>query len=268
MYSSVDFINAITDRRQLKTKEEIIANMIDIFGDARSSPAWRIIKGTHDEDYGKGERTNPMIILTEFFYALLEKTKGIIDRQDIIDNLDKLDLPTDRYKIDQLKQNLKTPTNENKMNNKLRQLIRESINEYIREIDEAGNVAALEAKMAKTQEAIETREKKVNMEGIDEAYHDMLDKGKLKELSSEIKALKKSLAKYEKQLEKLKNKGKKSEEPKEETEKEIVDEVNIDENFPEAGPELEETELNESFLHMQKLAGLITETEYKKKTNQ
>lgn len=151
------------------------------------------------------------------------------------------------------------------MNNKLRQLIRESINEYIREIDEAGNVAALEAKMAKTQEAIETREKKVNMEGIDEAYHDMLDKGKLKELGNEIKALKKSLAKYEKQLEKLKNKGKKSEEPKEETEKEIVDEVNIDENFPEAGPELEETELNESFLHMQKLAGLITEAEYRQK---
>ena len=56
------------------------------------------------------------------------------------------------------------------------QLIRESINEYIREIDEAGDIAALEAKKNKTQEAIDLREKKMNMEGIDEAYHDMIDK--------------------------------------------------------------------------------------------
>jgi predicted transcriptional regulator len=122
----------------------------------------------------------------------------------------------------------------------LRQLIRESINEYIREIDEAGNVAALEAKMTKTQEAIELREKKINMEGIDEAYHDMLDKGKLKELTNEVKALKKSLTKYEKQLEKLKSKGEKKS-PELEN-KEIVDEVDIDETFPESGAQLEENE--------------------------
>jgi hypothetical protein len=116
----------------------------------------------------------------------------------------------------------------------LRQLIRESINEYIREIDEAGNVAALEAKMTKTQEAIELREKKMNMDGLDEAYHDMLDKGKVKELGNEVKALKKSLVKYEKQLEKLKSKGAKIEKPESE-EKEIVDEA-----FPES--QLEENE--------------------------
>jgi hypothetical protein len=112
----------------------------------------------------------------------------------------------------------------------LKQLIRESINEYIREIDEAGNVAALEAKMTKTQEAIELREKKMNMDGLDEAYHDMLDKGKVKELGNEVKALKKSLAKYEKQLDKLKSKGTKTEKVEE---KEIVDEVEIDENEPQ-----------------------------------
>ena len=214
------------------------------------------------------------------------------------------------------KDNLKITEN---MNTKLRQLIRESINEYIREIDEAGTTAMYEAKINKIKEAIESREKKMNMEGLDEAYHDMLDKGKMKEIGNEIKALKKSLAKYEKQLDKLKNKGKKSEEPTEE--KEIVDEanideVNIDENFPENGPQLEEGNLghnetwslepegrfwiltystmdgkkektfdseaeakkwikqnleedtlNESFLHMQKLAGLITEAQYKEKLN-
>jgi hypothetical protein len=54
------------------------------------------------------------------------------------------------------------------------------------------------------------------MDGLDEAYHDMLDKGKMKELGSEVKALKKSLAKYEKQLAKLKSKGEKAEETPEE----------------------------------------------------
>jgi len=152
-------------------------------------------------------------------------------------------------------------------NTKLIQLIRESIQEYVRNIDEAGNMAALEAKMNACSEAIEERKKKINMDGIDETMHEMIDKKKVKELEKEIKHLEKSLAKYEKQLEKMKNKGKKSEEPTEEK-KEIVDEINLDETFPEAGSQLEETELNESFLHMQKLAGLITEAEYKQKLNE
>ncbi len=189
--------------------------------------------------------------------------------------------------------------------NKLRQLIRESINEYIKEIDEAGNVAALEAKMSKTQEAVELREKKMNMDGLDEAYHDMLDKGKMKELSNEVKALKKSLTKYEKQLEKLKSKGEKVTKVEDTEEKEIVDEVavdvNIDENeemgmeeerydeegnpdpngmydaggnfIGDEGQSMDKAEydreaeyMNESFLHMQKLAGVITEAQYKAKS--
>jgi len=166
-----------------------------------------------------------------------------------------------------LRQNIKLTEN---MNNKLRQLIRESIQEYVKNIDEAGDTAALEAKMKACQEAIDNRKKMINMEGLDETMKEMVDKKKVKELEKEIKHLEKSLAKYEKQLEKIKNKGKKSEKPADEEKKEIVDEVsidetNIDETFPENGPGLEETELNESYLHMQKLAGLITESEYKKK---
>jgi hypothetical protein len=154
----------------------------------------------------------------------------------------------------------------------LRQLIRESINEYIREIDDAGNKAALEAKMTATQEAIDLREKKMNMDGLDEAYHDMLDKGKVKELGGEVKALEKSLAKLKKQLEKLNSKGTKTEKPESEEKEEIVDEA-----FPENGPRLEEEDLSGivddaeasmeemdiyEVLHMQKLAGIISETEY------
>jgi hypothetical protein len=170
------------------------------------------------------------------------------------------------------------------MNNpKLIQLIRESINEYIRSIDEAGENAALEAKMKATTEAIELREKKMNMDGLDEAYHDMLDKGKMKELGSEVKALKKSLTKYEKQLEKLKSKGEKVTKIEDTEEKEIVDEISIDDEVKEnthdkdaakddyahidalekdAHEDKEDEKLDESFLHMQKLAGIISESEY------
>lgn len=200
----------------------------------------------------------------------------------------------------------------------LKQLIRESINEYIRGIDEAGENAALEAKMNKTQEAIELREKKMNMDGLDEAYHDMLDKGKMKELGSEVKALKKSLAKYEKQLAKLKSKGEKSEKVEDVEEKKIVDEGSlggneiydslvdaVDDYYDPNSPENEKLmnavekafndgeidtmdfshspgapseavrriakemgmgeSLNESFLYMQKLAGVITEAQYQVK---
>ena len=154
----------------------------------------------------------------------------------------------------------------------LRQLIRESINEYIRDIDEAGTKAGLQAKIEATEGAISKREKMANMEGIDEAYHEMLDKGKMKEIGGEVKALKKSLEKLKKQLDKLNSKGGNKSEESEVEEKEIVDEIVVDEtmmdeNDPENGPQLEEeydTDIYE-MLHMQKLAGVLSESEYKAK---
>jgi hypothetical protein len=151
------------------------------------------------------------------------------------------------------------------MNNQnLIQLIKESIQSYISEIDYAGENAACEAKINAIGEAITTREKKMNMEGIDEAYHDMIDKDKMKELASEIKTLKKSLAKYQKQLEKLKSKGKKVTKTEETEEKEIVDEVTLPED--EMNNEYENMGMEEDMniyevLHMQKIAGIITEDE-------
>lgn len=133
----------------------------------------------------------------------------------------------------------------------LRTLIKESIQEYIKEIDEAGNRAALEAKIAKTQEAIENRKKKINMEGLDEAYHDMMDKGKIKELTSEIKLLEKSLTKYGKMLEKMDAKSApKQMEDEGMMDEEVIDEVSVDELTldPNAGPQLEEESLEEDQL--------------------
>jgi hypothetical protein len=177
----------------------------------------------------------------------------------------------------------------------LRQLIRESIQEYIREIDEAGNRAALEAKMAKTQEAIDLRKKKLNMEGLDEAYHDMMDKGKMKEMTSEIKLLEKSMTKYQKMLEKMdaKNAPKMEEMKDDKVEEEVIDEVSIDESESEneeeerydengkpdpngqydaganyIGPKMEESMDVYEMLLMQKRAGIISETEYKAKVEE
>ena len=153
------------------------------------------------------------------------------------------------------------------MNNQnLIQLIRESIQNYISEIDFAGENAACEAKINAIGDAITIREKKMKMDGIDEAYHDMLDKSKIKELASEVKTLKKSLAKYEKQLEKLKSKGNSKSEKVEDTKKEeIIDEVSLpedkmDDEYKNMGME-EDMNIYE-VLHMQKLAGIITEEQY------
>ena len=147
----------------------------------------------------------------------------------------------------------------------LKQLIRESINEYINGINEAGDMAAYTAKMEATQEAIDERKKTLNMEGIDEIYHKMFDKNKMKELSSEIKALEKSLAKLQKQKEKLTSKGKKTEKVEATPEpEEIIDEISLGEESTYE-EEIPNESLNESFLYMQKLAGIITEGQYQAK---
>jgi vacuolar-type H+-ATPase subunit I/STV1 len=135
-------------------------------------------------------------------------------------------------------------------NSTLRQIIRESIQSYIHEIDHVAEVAATEARIRKMEEAIEERKSMINMEGIEETMHKMIDKKKIKEIEKEIKHLERSLAKYKKQLEKMKSKDdKKSKETKPEEDKEMVDEMTsevqnvMDENYME-----EENSLNEEMI--------------------
>jgi len=150
----------------------------------------------------------------------------------------------------------------------LRQLIRESIQEYIREIDEAGDIAALEAKITKTQEAIDKRKKLSSKDGLDEEYHAYLDERKMKEMTSEIKHLEKSLGKYNKILDKLKSKASWNDQERGLTwnsqQIDVDGELEEMTNDPAEGPQLEEKdEMNEEqVLHMQKRAGILSETEY------
>jgi len=175
----------------------------------------------------------------------------------------------------------------------LKQLIRESINEYIKAIDEAGHKAGMEARMAATQEAIDKRKKMTALDELDEDMKGMIDEKKVKDINAEVKALEKSLAKLQKQLDKLTSKANKGEKA-EETPEEIIDEISLGENegeerYDEEGnvdpngmydaganyigaadtamdkAEYDKDTMNESFLYMQKLAGVITEGQYKSK---
>lgn len=157
----------------------------------------------------------------------------------------------------------------------LRSLIKESIQEYISEVEESGNIAAQEAKVRACDDAIANRMKKINMEGLSEEFHSMISEEKMKELKAEVKALenykKKATKILEKLLEKKENKGK----PKAKKEEEdvvtdaVTEEAPIDETDIRAEMELEEAKkkdkkkedekemMNESFIRMQKIAGLI-----------
>lgn len=142
---------------------------------------------------------------------------------------------------------------------KLRTLIRESINEYIREIETSGNIAAQEAKIRACEEAIAIREKKANMEGLDEAYHDMMDSTKINELKKEIKELQKFKTKAEGQLKKMKDKaeGKKEVTTDAVTEEAPIDEADVTAEMDMKDEGMKEEALNESFIRMQRIAGII-----------
>jgi hypothetical protein len=200
----------------------------------------------------------------------------------------------------------------------LRELIRESIQGYIREIDMVSEVAAIESKIAEAKKAMEERNSKLaEAEKLNESG--LIDEKKVKQLQKEVALLEKYASKQEAALEKAKakkdKKGKKevtdeviTEEPMEEIdgleeamgEGEFIDKVGEiliqklnnmnapqekqnkvhqilqDEEFtleddfsgkPEDAAddilkrvEIEEAsadQLNESFLRMQKLAGII-----------
>jgi hypothetical protein len=120
----------------------------------------------------------------------------------------------------------------------LRTLIKESIQEYIREVETSGNIAAQEAKISACEEAIAIREKKANMEGLDEAYHDMMDSAKMNEIKKEIKELQKYKAKAEKLLEKMKAKA--------EGKKDVVSDAKMDEAPIEEADVTAEMEVEEN----------------------
>jgi hypothetical protein len=163
--------------------------------------------------------------------------------------------------------------------NKLRSIIRESIKDaHLKEIETVAENAAMEARLAEYGKAIKMCEDKIEIAESLEEMKDLVDEGKINELKKKLKSLTKAKEKLEKAKDK-KNNGKKvvTDEPTEDT----VDEgsyYNEDMNLGEEDLTPEESEelrkkaeqnpsqaLPEAFLKMQKLAGVITESQYNQK---
>jgi hypothetical protein len=158
---------------------------------------------------------------------------------------------------------------------RLRSLIRESIQEHIKEIETVAEAAAMEARLAEYDKAIKMCEDKIAAAENLEEIRDLVDDGKINELKKKLKTLTKTKEKLEKQKAK-KNKGGKEVTTDAETDKEenvgevadAMDETYVDETYTMDEMEkdsMKEEALNESFLKMQKLAGVITETQYNQK---
>ena len=160
--------------------------------------------------------------------------------------------------------------------NKLRLIIKEAVDAQLKEIEAVAENAAMEARLAEYDKAIKTCETKIETAENLEEVKDLMDEGKINELKKKLKSLTKAKEKLEKSKAK-KNKGKEvvTDEPVEDTvdegsyynEAESDDAAHIDalEKDMEDDAMNNEVALNESFLKMQKLAGVITEAQYNQK---
>jgi hypothetical protein len=163
--------------------------------------------------------------------------------------------------------------------NKLCSIIRESISNNLKEIEDVAENAAMEAKLNAYTEAIEKVNKKIETAESLEEMKELVDDAKLNELKKHLKLLEKNKVKLEKLQEKKNKKKVVTDEPVEEAEVEEgagpgstnynsgdgIENVNYEEGGDPDFSIDEEEAINESFLKMQKLAGVITESQYNEK---
>ena len=150
----------------------------------------------------------------------------------------------------------------------IKQVIKEAKNplaQKMKEIENQGRVAALETKLAAIAEMIEETEGRLTRIDEDNEFKEMMDKNAVKEVRKQLKELEKAKGKLEKERAKMEGKVEKKavvdeEAPvAEDTIDAAIDEVELEED------DLRFEGLNESTLRFQKLAGLITESDIKKK---
>ena len=80
---------------------------------------------------------------------------------------------------------------------------KEDLSSRLKEIESAGNVAALEAKMNAIDEEVTAREGKLSMVAENDAIAEFINPARIKEINREIKELKKAREKYGKMYEKM-----------------------------------------------------------------
>ena len=145
------------------------------------------------------------------------------------------------------------------------------------EIDKQSAIVAMEAKINHLQEMADKKNERLKMVSEDENLSELIDSKKKKSMEREIKEIEKAKAKLEKVYEKMSG-GKKKEIVDED--KEDMDETysastyEEDDSVSEGGYDstYEEDDMkestNEEYLRMQKLAGVISEEEYKNRLNE
>jgi len=155
------------------------------------------------------------------------------------------------------------------------------------EIDKQSAVVAMEAKINHLQEMADKKKERLSMVSEDENLSELIDKKRVKMMEREIKEIEKAKLKLEKLYEKMTGGKKKEvvdeEEKMDETygsttyeeddvEEGIKDELkkNKGKTWDEAEPAqvTKEKGLAEEYLRMQKLAGVISEEEYKNRLNE
>ena len=160
------------------------------------------------------------------------------------------------------------------------------------EIDAQSAIVAMEAKINKLEEMAKAKETRLEMVSEDENLSELISKSAVKEMQKEIKEIRKMQERLKKVYEKKNSKKMPEMVDEEEKVDEMVDPTNMDldkavygddaERDPMTGnikeDELDEAHcnteeddtdsMNEEFLRMQKLAGVISEEEYKSKLNE
>jgi hypothetical protein len=179
--------------------------------------------------------------------------------------------------------------NNNNMSDNLTNYIKKVINEAknplaakLKEVEAQGRIAALESKLAAIQEMIEETNGRLTRIDEDNEFSEMMDKKAVKDVRKQLKELERAEAKLQKEYDKVSGGRKKetvvdedmpitNDEVAEETLDNAVDEVELEEDdlrfeglngVHDLKPMVT---MNESTLRMQKLAGLITESDIKKK---
>ena len=109
---------------------------------------------------------------------------------------------------------------------KSKKVKKESIDTDLAEIDKQAQVVALEAKLAKMDEVIETKLQRINMVSEDDNLKDLVDGKKMKAIQKEVKILEKRKAKMENMYEKMCGKKYQKEEIVDE---EVVNGVEVEE---------------------------------------
>ena len=92
---------------------------------------------------------------------------------------------------------------EEKKPKKAKKVKKESLDNDLAEIDKQAEIVALEAKLTKLSEVIETKLERINMISEDDNLSELVDKKKMKAMQKEVKLLEKKKAKMEKMYEKM-----------------------------------------------------------------